>query len=264
MRQPSIVPADQTVNRTSVSCSSSTPAHSMRGAAIDECHGRGPRLPGTQPGLPGARAGDVQPGRPCRRATDDRSQGDCRFAGHAAPPGGEDAPVGCAGRAIDVLRQQKITAGSIVLLTDGRDIGSKLTPDQVVSKARSAGVRVFTVGLRSSQFSPEDLQSVARETNGAYAEAASTGRAEGDLQRPFGAACRRVHRCAIAPTSAPDVRSGRGHCERRPGARPGSYVTRRSRTRLRRSTARSSIGSSRRRCPRRSWRSSPRRSRGSR
>ena len=78
-----------------------------------------------------------------------------------------------ASAAIDVLRQQKITAGSIVLLTDGRDLGSRLSSGQIASKARAAGVRIFTVGLRSPQFRPAALESIAHDTNGSYAEAAS-------------------------------------------------------------------------------------------
>jgi tight adherence protein B len=76
-------------------------------------------------------------------------------------------------RSIDLLRQAKITAGTVVVLTDGRDIGSRMTSAQVVSKARAAGVRIFAVGLRSSQFSPSALEEMARATNGGYAEAAS-------------------------------------------------------------------------------------------
>jgi tight adherence protein B len=77
-------------------------------------------------------------------------------------------------RAVDVLRKDKITAGSIVVLTDGRDTGSKLTPRQLVTKARAAGVRIFAVGLRSRQFRPGPLAQVARGTHAAYAEATST------------------------------------------------------------------------------------------
>lgn len=75
--------------------------------------------------------------------------------------------------AIDLLRRAKIAAGSVVVLTDGRDIGSKTSSAQVVAKARAAGVRVFTVGLKSPQFETRALQTIARETNGGYAQAAS-------------------------------------------------------------------------------------------
>jgi tight adherence protein B len=76
-------------------------------------------------------------------------------------------------RAVDLLRQEKIAAGSVVVLTDGRDIGSSATSAKVVSKARAAGVRVFAVGLRSPQFRPGALASTAAHTGGGYGEAAS-------------------------------------------------------------------------------------------
>jgi tight adherence protein B len=76
-------------------------------------------------------------------------------------------------RAIDVLRQKKVSAGSIVVLTDGRDIGSQLSFAQIESKAKKAGIRIFPVGLLSSQYTPGPLQRIARDTNGAYVEAAS-------------------------------------------------------------------------------------------
>jgi tight adherence protein B len=78
-----------------------------------------------------------------------------------------------ASSAIDLLKQQRITAGSIVLLTDGRDIGSRTTAKQVAAKAAAAGVRVFAVGLRSPQFSPGPLQQIARSTHAAFSEAVS-------------------------------------------------------------------------------------------
>jgi tight adherence protein B len=78
-----------------------------------------------------------------------------------------------AGRAVDALRKEKITAGSVILLTDGRDTGSRLSPAQIASKARAAGVRIFAVGLRSQQFRPGPLESISRSTYGEYAEASS-------------------------------------------------------------------------------------------
>jgi len=78
-----------------------------------------------------------------------------------------------AGRAIDVLRRAKITASSVILLTDGRDTGSRLTVTQLASQARAAGVRIFAVGLPSRQFRPGPLQSIANTTRGEYTQAAS-------------------------------------------------------------------------------------------
>ena len=76
-----------------------------------------------------------------------------------------------AARALDVLHRAKITAGSVILLTDGRDIGGRLTEAQVAARARAAGVRIFAVGLRSPQFRPGPLEAVAQATYGGYAEA---------------------------------------------------------------------------------------------
>lgn len=78
-------------------------------------------------------------------------------------------------RALDVLKAEKIKAGSIVLLSDGHDTGSLTSSDAVAAKARAAGVRVFAVGLRSPQYSPGPLRSLSRATGAAYAESSATG-----------------------------------------------------------------------------------------
>jgi tight adherence protein B len=78
-----------------------------------------------------------------------------------------------ASAAVDVLQEQGISVASIVLLTDGNDTGSTITPDQVAAKARTAGVRVFAVGLRSPQFRPERLAALANKSGGTYVEAKS-------------------------------------------------------------------------------------------
>jgi tight adherence protein B len=84
-----------------------------------------------------------------------------------------------AAEAIDMLEKSKVTAGTIVLLTDGRDTESKNKADAVAARARAAGVRVYAVGLRSAQFSPQALRTLALATNGAYAEARSSSSLSG-------------------------------------------------------------------------------------
>jgi tight adherence protein B len=94
-----------------------------------------------------------------------------------------------AAQAIDTLRSAKIKAGSVILLTDGHDIGSTLKRKAVVGKASSAGVRLFTVGLRSPQFSPVPLKTMARATGATYAEAGSSAGLTGiynNLSEKFG------------------------------------------------------------------------------
>src|SRR5262249_5774001 len=69
------------------------------------------------------------------------------------------------------LRKAKITAGSVVLLSDGADTGSSLRLAQLERQALAAHVRVFTVGLRSPQFQAPTLRHLATATAANYAEA---------------------------------------------------------------------------------------------
>jgi tight adherence protein B len=76
-------------------------------------------------------------------------------------------------RALTMLAQAKVSAGSILLLSDGSDLGSQKTFAAVLAQAQGQHVRIFTVGLRSGAFDPTALQSLAQQSGGAYAEAAS-------------------------------------------------------------------------------------------
>jgi tight adherence protein B len=79
--------------------------------------------------------------------------------------------------AVDValrqLRETEVSSGSIVLLSDGADTGSRIDERRVAASARSEHVRVFTVGLRSASFDGAALRKLAVETGGSYFEAAS-------------------------------------------------------------------------------------------
>jgi tight adherence protein B len=77
------------------------------------------------------------------------------------------------GTAVDQLTATDVSSGSVVLLSDGADTGSRLTEGQLVERARSHHVRVFTVGLRSPSFRPASLRRIAVATGGSYFEAAS-------------------------------------------------------------------------------------------
>jgi tight adherence protein B len=72
---------------------------------------------------------------------------------------------------IRMLREAKIVAGSIVVLSDGADTGSANSLDDAAAAATDAHYRVFTVGLRSRAFRPEPLEELARRASGAYSEA---------------------------------------------------------------------------------------------
>ena len=76
-------------------------------------------------------------------------------------------------RSLALLDHARLSAGSIVLLSDGADVGSRSELDRVIAKARAQHVRIFTVGLRSKAFAPSTLQALASETGGSFAEASS-------------------------------------------------------------------------------------------
>jgi tight adherence protein B len=76
-------------------------------------------------------------------------------------------------RSLALLDRARLSSGSIVLLSDGADLGSRSELDSVIAKARAQHVRVFTVGLRSKAFAPSVLQKLAAESGGSFAEASS-------------------------------------------------------------------------------------------
>ena len=77
------------------------------------------------------------------------------------------------GTAFEQLHAAGLASGSVVLLSDGADTGSQLSEQQLIKRARSQHVRVFTVGLRSPSFRPAPLKRIARATGATYFEAAS-------------------------------------------------------------------------------------------
>jgi tight adherence protein B len=80
-------------------------------------------------------------------------------------------------KALDLLKVAHITAGSIVVLSDGQDHrgyhdkGKHETEQSAAKAARAAHVRVFTVGLRSHFFVPTTLKHLAADTGAQYSEA---------------------------------------------------------------------------------------------
>lgn len=76
-------------------------------------------------------------------------------------------------RSLSFLQRAKVSTGAIVLLSDGADVGSRTTLARVVAAAAQQHVRIFTIGLRSAAFDRSTLQSLAAQTDGAYAEATS-------------------------------------------------------------------------------------------
>jgi tight adherence protein B len=82
-------------------------------------------------------------------------------------------------QAADLLSQAHIQTGSIVLLSDGADVGSASKPAVVVNKLAKQHIRAFTVGLDSSAYRPTTLKEVSARTKGSYTEAASASALNG-------------------------------------------------------------------------------------
>jgi tight adherence protein B len=82
-------------------------------------------------------------------------------------------------KSLDLLRQSHVSAGTIVVLSDGQehrgkgDTGSHESEASVAAKARAAHVRVFAVGLTSRVSNLKALRRLARDTGGRYVETTS-------------------------------------------------------------------------------------------
>ena len=70
--------------------------------------------------------------------------------------------------AVSMLASAHVQAGSIVVLSDGADTGSRIAESQAAAHARNAHVRVFTVGLKSRFFEGAALKKLARDVGGSY------------------------------------------------------------------------------------------------
>jgi tight adherence protein B len=76
-------------------------------------------------------------------------------------------------RAISLIKAAKLSPGSIVLLSDGQEVGSLSSPDDAIAKAKEARIRIFSVGLRSRFYDAGTLNALATRTGGRYREASS-------------------------------------------------------------------------------------------
>lgn len=79
-------------------------------------------------------------------------------------------------QALAQLDHQDVSAGAILLLSDGADTGSRTTAASVIAQARAQHVRIFSVGLRTATFRAVPLTALATGTNGAVTEVASSAK----------------------------------------------------------------------------------------
>lgn len=106
--------------------------------------------------------------------------------------------------ALDQIEGAGVTAGSIVVLSDGADTGSRATAAAVGRRARRANVRIFSVGLRSGAFEPSELRALAAAGRGRYTEAASPKQLE-PIFDALGAQLAREYLIRYSSSAAPDT-----------------------------------------------------------
>ena len=75
--------------------------------------------------------------------------------------------------AVAQVRGSTLGAARVVLLTDGDDVGSTTSLDAALGQLNAQNIRVYTVGIESPDFTPDDLQELADKTGGTYAAATS-------------------------------------------------------------------------------------------
>ena len=75
--------------------------------------------------------------------------------------------------AIQMIERAEIHSASIVLLSDGQELGSKGTLEGAVKRAQKSGVRIFGIGLDSRFFDSRPLRTLASSTGGSYLQANS-------------------------------------------------------------------------------------------
>jgi tight adherence protein B len=112
------------------------------------------------------------------------------------------------GGSLQLLAKQKVSAGAIVLLSDGADVGSTTNLAAIVRRATTQHVRIFTVGLRSGAFDGSALRAIAAGTGGSYAEASSSEQLAGiydALSSRLASEYLLQYRSAAAPKSSVDV-----------------------------------------------------------
>jgi tight adherence protein B len=77
-------------------------------------------------------------------------------------------------QAMTLLRASGAKIGSIVVLTDGGDTGSKISLETMAATARDSNIPVYTVGLKDKRFDPTTLEKLATETGGSFSSATSS------------------------------------------------------------------------------------------
>jgi tight adherence protein B len=73
-------------------------------------------------------------------------------------------------KAAQMAKDQGLERTTVVLLSDGQELGSHASYDDALNALRDANVRVISVGLSSRFYNSATLRNVARDTGGSYIE----------------------------------------------------------------------------------------------
>ena len=76
-------------------------------------------------------------------------------------------------RAAGLAEAQGLERTTVVLLSDGTDVGSSASRAEALQAAADQNLRVISVGLSSPQYDPATLKALATRTEGAYVESAT-------------------------------------------------------------------------------------------
>ena len=74
---------------------------------------------------------------------------------------------------LSLISTAHVQSGSIIILTDGQDVGSTVKPAVALGTLANAHVRVFSVGVHSPSFDPGALAGMASTTGGTFVAATS-------------------------------------------------------------------------------------------
>jgi tight adherence protein B len=73
----------------------------------------------------------------------------------------------------NMVKDQGLERTTVVLLSDGTDVGSSASRAEALQNAADQHIRVISVGLSSPQYNSETLKSLANRTGGTYVETAT-------------------------------------------------------------------------------------------
>ena len=110
--------------------------------------------------------------------------------------------------ALQQLQRVHVTAGAVIMISDGADRGSVSSEASVAQAARAAHISLYTVGVRDAFFDPSSLSMLARDGGGQFLVSDSSRLAELLLQLEAGLVDRYIihYSSHLAPGRRVEVR----------------------------------------------------------